>query len=1119
MASKNSAVSNDDNLASKAPIGPCGYIYVYPVAGFPIKEASLLGNRHMGSKALALPLLKGLTVEEDFHFNVKAVHKQVDINTLSVKVTTFHREVIVFHNAELFDPIFHGPGLDALCEESRTLFGFSKFTPREHLKENSDLQKIFKTNIEPGDVIGAVIITEGFKERLYSGKLFPISTEQQTETIGGYVVRKCPLYDLDLLGHRNVDAFYSEAVSKYLHDTTFTCIAQAIRVKNVQAVIDALEDQFLNDYYKVPKLVGAKEFSSQLPRPDANLLKIIDCAATELALSYGISFIEAPQEPSPLLDYTTWSIFENCPTTEDKIAALQEWNAKQAIHLNTQILATNSVLYLTRVAKTTSKAPVEGAGFNSFFLQHGLENLSDATQTEAGTVSFGGSQASLLAGNSYTIYHLAYAASLSPNNLARHCYYLQFYPSQRATSSSAGYITQYVGTVASSNLCQLCSGECPASCLNTLFQRLKDRFPPVISSQRRDPYVITGVASQYNDLEILGNFASFREKDEDHGQADPSQRYTYWQMIQSLTEKLESLGISEGDDGNIISDMASFLKTFKEVDVIVENEALKFFNAMVRSNVNFRETIKHAHHVVQYNCNQYWQPPCSSFLMIYYKTLLSIIQDICLPSCMLYEQDNPNNGQLPSEWLRTHYQTLWTNFKGSCFDKGVLTGTETKVVHKDHFCDFFDVDAATRGNSICTKKQVRLTRAVITIPKVIKIKNRIIFSNSTGSETIQSSFIKTTQKGNYILAGPFMKFLNMYHKAIFPNIKMSALFTWHNYFKTKSIPAVESVSKDLVSDFVNYIDTSSKYYEETNVLDMIPENILSYAKLKLNNVILRTSGQTQYFATTIQALTPRLTRTQATEYPHVLGGMQVPNTESYLQEVKDKETTVVQTSVKDSVSLMGRLRPIVTLPIIVNKYNGINGNNGIFHCGNFGYFIGRGVDRNLISDSFNRKGTQNIGMRKRHIFMTPFTGNLLKKSTQPMQVAYEIEVIKKAVMGLLTGCTNMDPCQGVALELVRHLGPACATLTEDDLQFYLGEYCAVTDDIMNYLKILEEHEAWTVSDATTVLDQATCDEVPELITIESPVESSGADSAVSLPSVPLAGKKRKINNIISELDI
>ncbi|UNP64514.1 major DNA-binding protein [Saguinine gammaherpesvirus 1] len=1119
MANKNNTASTDDNMASRAPIGPCGYIYLYPTADFPIKEASLLGNRYASSDVLSLPLLKGLTVEEDFHFNVKAVHKQLDINTLSVKVTTFHREVIVFHNAELFDPIFHGPGLDALCEESRTLFGFSKFTPREHLKENTDLQKIFKERLDLKNVIGAVIVSEGFKERLYSGKLFPIPSEQTSETIGGYMIRKCPLYDSDLIGMRGVEPFYSEAVSKYLHDTTFTCIAQAIRVKNVQAVIDALEDQFLNDYYKIPKLDGNKEFSNQLPRADANILKIIDCAATELAVSYGISFIEAPQEPSPLLDYTTWSIFENCPNMEDRLAALNAWNAKQAIHLNTQILATNSILYLTRVSKTNSKTPGECSGFNSFFLQHGLENLADATHTETGELCFGGSQASLLSGNSYTIYHLAYSASLSPHNLARHCYYLQFYPSQRATSSSNCSISHYVGTTATSNLCQLCSGECPASCLNTLFQRLKDRFPPVISSQRRDPYVITGVASQYNDLEILGNFASFREKDEDHGQADPSQRYTYWQMIQSLTEKLESLGISEGDDGNIISDMASFLKTFKEVDVIVENEALKFFNAMVRSNVNFRETIKHAHHVVQYNCNQYWQPPCSSFLLIYYKTLLTIIQDICLPSCMLYEQDNPHNGQLPSEWLRTHYQTLWTNFKGSCFDKGVLTGTEAKVTHKDHFCDFFDVDAATRGNSICTKKQVRLTRAVITIPKVIKIKNRIIFSNSTGSETIQSSFLKTNQKGNYIVTGPFMKFLNMYHRILFPTTKMSALFTWHNYFKTKSIPVTEHVSKELVSEFVNYIDTNSKYYDETNVLDVVPDNILTYAKLKLNNVILRTSGQTQYFATTIQALSPRLSKVEATDYPHVLGNLPVTNTESYLQEVKGKEVTMVQTTVKDSVSLMGRLRPIVTLPIIVNKYNGINGNNGIFHCGNFGYFIGRGVDRNLISDSFNRKGTQNIGMRKRHIFMTPFTGNLLKKSVQPLQVSYEIELVKKAILGILTDCTNIDPCQGVALELVRHLGPACATLTEDDLQFYLGEYCAVTDDIMNYLKILEEHEAWTVSDATTVLDQATCDEVPELITIESTIDASCTDVAVSLPTAPLAGKKRKLNSLISELDI
>nr|WEM32477.1 single-stranded DNA-binding protein MDBP [Bovine gammaherpesvirus 4] len=1123
----------EDNIGSKAPIGPCGYIYVYKKETFPTKEASLLGNGFPGTSVMSVPLLFGLTVEPGFPINVKAVHKKIDTTTVSVKVTSYHREVIMFSNIDCFTPIFHGTGLPQLCQETRDLFGFTHYSPPSNITNNISLQDLCGTDNCIDEWILGVVITEGFKERLYHGHMIPLLGHvEEVQISPQHAARKIPLYDEDLfskIAPRDMKRFHSVDVSQYLFNSLYTAIAQAIRVKDVATVIQAMESQFVRDQHKMPKVVHKKDFPSSSSRgPDGLSLMIMDSVASELAVSYGLSFIDAPQDMSALLDYTSWPIFVDCITEEDRLQALHAWNLKQSIHVNTQLFSTNSMLYLTRIQKQNPKTAKGDLNvYNSYYLQHGLSYLSEATQDEYGQPVFQGVQSNLLSGSTYTIHHLAYAASMCPNTLARYCYYLQFCQHQKSTQNQSYNISNYVGTAASSDMCNLCQGKKPAVCINTLFYRLRDRFPPIITSHRRDPYIITGSVGMYNDLDILGNFASFREKEDEGAQVEEVQKYTYWQLTQTLLEKLEGMGIKDTTPPEkLVSDIPSFIKVFKDIDAHVDTEVLKFINCMVKNNINFRETIKSIHHVIQYCCNVFAQPPCPVFLQLYYKSILTIIQDVCLPNCMMYEQDNSSMGMGPTEWLKMHYQTLWTNFKGCCFDRGVLTGAELKVMHSDPFCDFFDVDAAINGIFSPTKTQVRISRAMLVVPKTIKIKNRIIFSNSSGSEAIQSGFLKSgSKKDNYIVTGPYMKFLNIYHKIMFPQTKMSSLFMWHTFSTKKQIPLITGVPKDQLVALANYIEYNSKLHSEIDVLDIIPDNLITYAKIKLNNAILRACGQTQFYSTTLHCLVPTVRTVPGEEYPHVLENEEFLGTEQYLELVQNRTAQIVQATLKEDVAQMGKLRPIITVPMVINKYTGINGNNGIFHCGNLGYFMGRGVDRNLIFENapFKRQST-NAYMRKKHVFMTPIVDNLIKRTTVTPSSTFEVENIRRDIMLLLEDKDNQNIFRDVVLELVKGLGQACADLTADDLQFYLGEYYIMSDEILSRLQSISDAGVpWCEDSVSSFLGEVTVSEEQlEFIGLEEQTTNAPTSEdffQASGLSTIAAGKKRKLNCMLSDFDL
>ncbi|ATA58238.1 Viral DNA binding protein [Eptesicus fuscus gammaherpesvirus] len=1210
--------AKENNCGSSAPVGPCGYIYVYPRSEFPAKEATLLSDGHAGASVFSLPLLYNLTVESGFPTTVKAVHRKLDLATLSVKVSSYHAQAMVFHNPGAITSLFSGHGLRQFCDGARTLFGYGAFAPPggyDPETTETDPREFLPPGSGPdalNEHLMAVVVTEVFKERLFAGELVPVPSLSSTVQVGPMKrVFRFPLYDSSLFGPScKLTKFYRLELSRYMFESLYTPMAQALRMRDVGGLIRAAESQAMGEQYKMAKISELKDYPVALAKQgDAASMMAVEAAATELAVSYALAFLEAPQEPSPMLDYDSWPLFTGCSTEDDRLAALTRWNAQLAIHVHAQLFSTNSMLYLTQLGRQSQtpafKSASDAQGFNSFFLQHGLGYLSEATQLETGEQAFHGvPSGGPLDGGAYVAEHLAYAAGFSPHLLARMCYYLQFCQHQRSSANSSFNVAHYVQTASTPGLCDICAGATPGSCVRTLVYRLQDRFPPVLAQPRRDPYVITGATSLYNDLEPLGNFASFRERDDDTAQNPEASAYTYWQLNQTLTERLEALGVREappagpysnhtvidsdaraasgatcgaGMGSNAteaqakkvdvanwqvqmlvaptvppapetqVSSVAAFIKLFKDIDAAVDAEVLKFIASLTKNNVNYRETVKGVHHVIMYNCNVFWQAPCSVLLRLFYRTVMTVVQDLSLPVCMQYERENPAAGQLPSEWLRLHFQTLYTNFKNSCFDRGAITGGELKVTHDEMFCDFFDLDAAQKGSVCPTKMQVRLSRALVATPRVFKVKNRIVFSNSGAAESIQQGFLRTTPgatgtggaegRGN-VVTGPYMPFLNAFHRQMFPETRVSALYMWTTFSQRRQLPALPGVSRQELVDLANFVEAGTRAYEEANMLDAQAETLMGYAKQRLNNAILRACGQTQFYATTISCLCPRIQTMPAVEYPHALGARAAATPEAYHRALTERVVCTVHTTQRENIARMGRMRPLVTVPVVVNKYTGINGNNQIFHCGNLGYFMGRGVDKNLLTDSgfTRRQAGGGSHMRRRHVFMTPMVDNLLKHSPGSASVPFEIENVRRAVQQVLSDHAEaLDPALHVVLELVKHMGEGCRLLSVDDMEFMLGrQYCILAEQVTDALfRLKVANGPWTPEGAEAAYyawsTQARPDENMEFISFDEPGATGGnaaggcvaQEFLMAQPptATPQATRKRKMGSILSDADL
>ncbi len=295
--------------------------------------------------------------------------------------------------------------------------------------------------------------------------------------------------------------------------------------------------------------------------------------------------------------------------------------------------------------------------------------------------------------------------------------------------------------------------------------------------------------------------------------------------------------------------------------------------------------------------------------------------------------------------------------------------------------------------------------------------------------------------------------LNTYHKTLFPDTKLSSLYLWHNFSRRRSVPVPSGASAEEYSDLALFVDGGSRAHEESNVIDVVPGNLVTYAKQRLNNAILKACGQTQFYISLIQGLVPRTQSVPARDYPHVLGTRAVESAAAYAEATSSLTATTVVCAATDCLSQVCKARPVVTLPVTINKYTGVNGNNQIFQAGNLGYFMGRGVDRNLLQapGAGLRKQAGGSSMRKKFVFATPTLGLTVKRRTQAA-TTYEIENIRAGLEAIISQKQEEDCVFDVVCNLVDAMGEACASLTRDDAEYLLGRFSVLADTLQTWLR-------------------------------------------------------------------
>lgn len=144
------------------------------------------------------------------------------------------------------------------------MFGYDAYSalPRESSKPGD----FFPEGLDPSAYLGAVAITEAFKERLYSGNLVAIPSLKQEVAVGQSASVRVPLYDKEVFpeGVPQLRQFYNSDLSRCMHEALYTGLAQALRVRRVGKLVELLEKQSLQDQAKVAKVAPSR--SSQ-PQP------------------------------------------------------------------------------------------------------------------------------------------------------------------------------------------------------------------------------------------------------------------------------------------------------------------------------------------------------------------------------------------------------------------------------------------------------------------------------------------------------------------------------------------------------------------------------------------------------------------------------------------------------------------------------------------------------------------------------------------------------------------------------------------------------------------------------------------------------------------------------------
>nr|P30672.1 RecName: Full=Major DNA-binding protein [Murine cytomegalovirus (strain Smith)]CAA47414.1 major DNA binding protein (MDBP) [Murid betaherpesvirus 1] len=1100
----------DDDLSSLAPVAPAVWMFFLKKTRELADIVAAMSLCDKATPVVIAPLLIDLTVDRDFCGAVRTPMSTYEGGVLT-KVTSFCPFAFFFHNTdEILDVVEDHGDVVHLCDDARRRFGVQAFSPLAN-RDRTDVDVLCdELGIAPAEYTGHVVCGNGLKELLYAGQLIPCPEEAVKVQVGAVDGVKVPLYPYTLFSG-GADAahadgpsaavacddpwvlehgFYDPALSEALFYFMFTSWGQSLRVCETSRLIEAGLQQFVEDTQQTVKLTPFKKYhgytSQKLTAVERDQLMTVDAVCSELAFSYASIYLDSVYEFSTASNFLEWPLVKNAKTHADLLDNLRDFQLHLAKHIAALIFSSNSILYQTRIVFV----PSAGKGANSnpsaqdsllksirFF--NGLTGMYDDILNDAKkTIRFEGAVGR---DEKYSPHHLAYFCGTSPQLFSTLMWFFNRMSIYSTGVTSGDTVFSHIVN-AGSKLCGACGGRCCHTCYATSFIRVNTRLPGIPKQIKKEPVVVTLLSRAFADADLLGNYGKrygleSREAGDGGGggaggrtdevAAGPPaggasglnfvsvDRMKYLGQVLDYCKKNSLIDAITGEDIINVRTKRDFVATVTALNQTIDDAVCRF--AMdVRRSGHGRDEISGSTQSFNLDLSPYATAFSPVLSFQYYRTMFSIIQNLALINAASYVVDNPLTTAQISKWVTLHFQSICGAFGTTPLKKGFLNVKDTKnlkSVEFERIMDFRSFQETGRYRKIST--EIKSCKMSVQSLKSCRIKNRPI------SKTPQSSvfFKKGALQRKNPIKGCLSFLLFRCHEKLFPRCGLSCLEFWQRVLQN-SLPRSVNVGK--VEDFdnlVRFLLTVTDDYDESDVVDIQPDCLLSYVENRFHNKFLYMFGFRDYMST-IQGMSTRLTPQNHSQFPCLLkDAPKFASIAEYVLHFKKMKLDGVKAPQVATITrepVLKKLfdgRSLVSVSFAVEKYSSSMGTRDVFQFGQIGYYVGSGVDRSLNTGSM---GTQDYRfMRYRYIIATKLVDVLIRRSRRE-NVMYDRDVVRSRVLAALdsTGL-DVDPELAAIAELME--GRDEGDIPEiDDILFYVDQQEYIARSMYRKMRSLAE---------------------------------------------------------------
>ncbi|QFU14566.1 single-stranded DNA-binding protein [Psittacid alphaherpesvirus 5] len=898
--------STSEGRPSKATIGGCynpgpvGYIYARSTDSIDPNEWRLLCAKSIDQPSVALaPLIRGLVVETDFKPNIAAFIATKSSGMIGCRPSALVSPVryaptaYIFHGGEVIPATTRTPELTKICEEARSLFGFSTFPhngPVPDAIETTGCEICMSIGLPAESTLLYLTIAETFRESLYLCNTYISYGALETTTISNDTVYKIPIFPIQMhmpdialrlcanpfdINSRSIGegcvyprAFYNRQLNRILHGAVLGPQGVILRMRNLEALArgcaalsydsnytgcvlagDKLYTQFSHDKgYRT----SFKKNSTEMERRAACIL------AAEIALSVRISASCSPANIETIASFSDWPIFNTTQTKDERLEALGKFVAETAGIVGGAFFATNSPLYTTEVidAGAPEQTERQQTGFTRFFLTCGL-HLAGCNQVDYnGDVIIDGKEPSPMnprPGFEYKPAHLAYACGFSPELMARTLFYLERCSRQQLGGRSDMKPLRFAaGTLTESATCDWCEPTSRIYCIRQTLHRLRSRLP-IPRQPKRGPLAIIGaIDTEYTDCDILGTFAAYAhlKRVSDNEPPRAIMHDTYRGLTSRILQFLSNEGWVDRETGcdlSYISQPSDFKRVIEKLKRAIETECDRFIaNLLGCRGYKYKDHIGNVIHAFTITMNPFATSYCPILSLLSEQTKYVLFQDLAL------SQIHQLLGKRPIEtkgFVATVLPSLHAVFY-DMLDNGFLNGKYEAVSLAVSTINGPDTTKCPSDSTVISY-DYSLTRGKVLNLRDFKIKNRVSFNGSSGislqSETgtkgktqgLSEAFLRPGQtKIIDVLGGPLGFLLKRDHHQIFDTT--FDVFRFWNLILTGHMPK-NQLSEEAI-DILKFIRNETRSYNADNFIKFQPTSLLEFANCLMANRILKYCG-------------------------------------------------------------------------------------------------------------------------------------------------------------------------------------------------------------------------------------------------------------------------------------